>query len=75
MGAARGASLGAPAKPLDPVAKEGLLLPYGSWADRIATLRFVQDIPMQPTHPSYDELTRVEAGLGQLKAQPMLLMW
>jgi pimeloyl-ACP methyl ester carboxylesterase len=74
-GFARVATLRAPAKPLDPVAKEGLLLPYGSWADRIATLRFVQDIPMQPTHPSYDELTRVEAGLGQLKAQPMLLMW
>lgn len=74
-GFARVATIRAPAKPLDPVAKEGLLLPYGSWADRIATLRFVQDIPMQPTHPSYDELTRVEAGLGQLKAKPMLLLW
>lgn len=74
-GFARVATLRAVAKPLDPVAQEGLLYPYGSWADRIATLRFVQDIPMSPTHPSYEELTRIENGLSQLKDKPMLLLW
>ncbi len=74
-GFARVATFRAVAKPLDPVAQEGLLYPYGSWADRIATLRFVQDIPMSPTHPSYEELTRIENGLSQLKDKPMLLLW
>ena len=74
-GFARVATLRAVAKPLDPVAQEGLLYPYGNWADRIATLRFVQDIPMSPTHPSYEELTRIENGLSQLKDKPMLLLW
>ena len=74
-GFARVATIRATAKALDPVAKEGLLLPYGSWRDRIATLRFVQDIPMSASHPSWEELTRVESGLGMLKDKPMLILW
>src|SRR5579862_890877 len=38
---------------LTPEIKEGYLAPYDSWENRIAHLRFVQDIPMQPEHPTW----------------------
>lgn len=55
--------------------KAGLLDPYGNWHDRIATLRFVEDIPLAPSHPSYGELARIEKNLEQLKAKPVALFW
>jgi len=69
------ATIRATAKGLDPVAKAGLLYPYGSWHDRIATLRFVQDIPLGAWHPSYPELGRIDDGLASLTGHPMLLLW
>ncbi len=74
-GFARVATLRAAAKPLSDEAKRGLLFPYGSWADRIATLRFVQDIPMDPDHPSWPALVEVERGLAGLTEHPMVLIW
>ena len=49
--------------------------PYGISADRIATLRFVQDIPLQPKDPSYDMVSEVEAGLERFAALPMTICW
>lgn len=74
-GFARAAVLRATAKGLSPEARSGLLLPYGSWHDRIATLRFVQDIPLFPGHPSYAELERIDHGLAALAEHPMLICW
>jgi haloalkane dehalogenase len=61
--------------PLAPAVKQGFLWPYRSWADRVAVLRFVQDIPLEANHPSRGTLQIVEAGLQQLRAKPMLLAW
>ena len=52
-----------------------LLLPYNNWNNRIATLRFVEDIPLKESHPSYQTLLAVEEGLSKLKAIPMLICW
>jgi haloalkane dehalogenase len=49
--------------------------PYNSWRNRIATLRFVQDIPIAPTDPSYAEVSRIEDSLPTLRAIPMLICW
>lgn len=62
-------------KPLHPAVKAGYLRPYDSWADRVAVLRFVQDIPLDPTHPSYATLMGIEEGLPALAEKPMLLVW
>lgn len=62
-------------RPLPPVVKAGYLRPYRSWADRVAVLRFVQDIPLSPSHPSYGTLAEIEAGLASLSEKPMLLVW
>lgn len=56
-------------------AKRGFLLPYDSWEDRVATYRFVADIPLDESHPSYSTLTEVENNLEKLKDLPTLLLW
>lgn len=62
-------------KGLSPVAKAGLLAPYGSWRDRIAIQAFVEDIPMNASHPSWATLTGVESNLVRLAHLPVLLEW
>ena len=57
------------------VVKAGYLDPYRNWDDRVATLRFVQDIPLDSDHPSYSELSKIEAGLVDLKSKPIALFW
>jgi haloalkane dehalogenase len=72
---ARGALWMAAKKSLPPDVKKALLAPYDTPANRIATLRFVQDIPVGPTDPSYDTVRRVDDHLGDLKDIPMLICW
>ncbi len=55
--------------------KAGYLSPYDSYAHRIAILRFVQDIPMGPAHPTYKLVERIGAGLSAFKDHPMLIIW
>lgn len=49
--------------------------PYASWNERIATLRFVEDIPLRPGDPSYDVVSRTADRLASLRNTPMLLTW
>lgn len=60
---------------MTPAVRAGYLAPYGSWNDRIAIHRFVQDIPLSPRHPSYPDLLAVEDALPRLAGFPMLLVW
>jgi haloalkane dehalogenase len=50
-------------------------LPYDSWQNRIATLRFVQDIPLKPGDRAYDLVSSVSDGIGQFGSMPMLICW
>ncbi len=72
---ALGAVLMAPATPLAPAAAQALCAPYARPRHRLATLRFVQDIPLGPGDPAYGEVLRVDRGLGRLDGLPMLLLW
>lgn len=54
--------------------KEGYLLPYDSWDNRIAVARFVQDIPMEKSHRSYQTLSEIEGKLRSLP-HPKLILW
>jgi pimeloyl-ACP methyl ester carboxylesterase len=49
--------------------------PYDSWANRIAILRFVQDIPLRPGDPSYDLVSWTEGRLHLLGSIPLLILW
>jgi haloalkane dehalogenase len=74
-GFARAATVRAVERRLTPAARAGLLAPYGNAHDRLATLRFVEDIPMKASHPSWARLARVEEKLPLLTGKPMLLLW
>jgi haloalkane dehalogenase len=50
-------------------------LPYDSWHNRIATLRFIQDIPLTSSDRSYDLVSRVADDLEQFKELPILICW
>ena len=49
--------------------------PYNTWSNRIATLRFVQDIPLVPEDKGYDLVTNVEKQLSQFAKLPVLICW
>ena len=55
--------------------RQAYLAPYDSWANRIAVLRFVQDIPIRPEDRAYDLVTQVQDGLGRFASTPMLICW
>lgn len=55
--------------------RRGFTLPYDSWQNRIATARFVQDIPMDSMHPSWPDLVQLEMNLPRLSSKPVLLLW
>jgi cis-3-alkyl-4-acyloxetan-2-one decarboxylase len=55
--------------------REGYLAPYDSYANRVAILRFVQDIPVDSRHRSFGVLQTIEAGLAGLRDRPMLVVW
>jgi cis-3-alkyl-4-acyloxetan-2-one decarboxylase len=50
-------------------------LPYDSWQNRIATLRFVQDIPLVPGDRNYDLISNVANGIDQFADLPILICW
>jgi haloalkane dehalogenase len=60
---------------LTPAVRSGYLAPYADWGARVAQLRFVQDIPMSPSHPSRARLERIASKLELLAGRPMLLIW
>jgi len=55
--------------------KIGLSAPYNTWKNRIATLKFVQDIPVKPADPSFMSVKHVDENLQLLKHVPMLICW
>ncbi len=62
-------------KRLDPRVKAGLVAPYDSWQNRIATLRFVEDIPLRPGDRAWNAVLRVEERLPLLKDVPTFVGW
>ncbi|MEE4607889.1 MAG: alpha/beta fold hydrolase [Desulfobacteraceae bacterium] len=72
---ARGAAWMAPARPLSRTVRRGLLAPYDRPRHRLATLRFVQDIPLAPGDPSYALVKRVDENLHRLRGIPMMIVW
>jgi len=62
-------------KKLPAATKSGLLYPYRTPADRIAIDRFVQDIPMQKNHRTWEVLDQLERDLSKLSMKPTTMIW
>jgi haloalkane dehalogenase len=59
----------------DSQAKAGYIQPYSNWADRLAVLRFVQDIPEGPGAPAYELMKRTGDDLHKLSEVPAMIIW
>jgi cis-3-alkyl-4-acyloxetan-2-one decarboxylase len=55
--------------------RDAYCAPYDSWANRIATARFVQDIPLGPGDPAYPVVDEISAGLIRLADRPAIICW
>jgi haloalkane dehalogenase len=62
-------------KPLPADVKRGYLYPYDNWANRIATHRFVVDIPSGRGGASDRVLAEIEARLPILRERPVRILW
>lgn len=65
----------APKKPLSDKIKKGMIAPYSCIENRIATYRFVQDIPLDVSHPSYSLVKWADDNLHRLSDKPMQIIW
>lgn len=55
--------------------RKGFLAPYDNWQNRIAIMRFIEDIPLDIHHPSWEQLLKAEGGLDHFKDNPTLILW
>ena len=62
-------------KPVSAEVRKGYTLPYDSPANRIATLRFVQDIPLEAGDTSFDIVLNTAEHLHLLADKPCLIAW
>ena len=67
--------VGCKRNPMDAELRSLYQLPYDFWRNRIATLRFVQDIPLKPGDRCYDLVGSVADGINQFSQLPTLICW
>ncbi len=60
---------------MTPEVKAGYLKPYDSYENRIATLRFVEDIPFTKKHPTWSTAESIQSKLSVIENKPMLICW
>ena len=54
---------------------DAYLAPYNNWANRLAVRKFVESIPLDPSHSCYATVDRVDRGLSQFQSLPMFIGW
>ncbi len=69
------ARLGCTRRPMARAVAAAYRAPYDSWANRIATLRFVQDIPLRLGDRAFALVHHVAGNLDRFKATPALIVW
>jgi len=70
-----GALIMAPRRSLSVPVRKGLRAPYDTPRHRLATLKFVQDIPLTGQDPGFDIVKDVGDHLHELRHIPMLICW
>lgn len=55
--------------------RDAYIAPYNNWANRLAILRFIEDIPLDHNHVSYANIVAVEQNLSQFATLPILFCW
>ena len=60
---------------MDPAERAALLSPYDTPEHRIATLKFVQDIPLAPGDRGFELVRQTGAALSQFADRPAIIFW
>lgn len=71
----RGGLLTAKRDRLNDGVKAGYLAPYDSWANRIAIMRFVDEIPLERDHPNRELMLRLDRELPSFRDRPLMVIW
>lgn len=61
--------------PMPPEVRRAYTAPYDGWDERIATLRFVQDIPLGPRDRAWQTVKTTADALPSLAHLPALICW
>lgn len=69
------ARIGCKRNPLNAELRKAYCSPYQNWHDRLAVLRFVQDIPLAPGDSGYELINEVADGLHRFADLPMTICW
>lgn len=67
--------VGVKRKPMPSEVRKAYVAPFNSWANRISTLRFVQDIPLKEGDRNYQLVSDIEASLAKFTQVPTLICW
>ncbi|GIU23512.1 alpha/beta hydrolase [Shewanella colwelliana] len=67
--------VGVKRQPMPAEVRKAYVAPFNSWANRISTLRFVQDIPLKPGDRNYQLVSDIADSLAQFKNVPMMICW
>jgi haloalkane dehalogenase len=62
-------------KGLEDDVKNGLTAPYNCWHNRLAVLKFVQDIPLSRADASFQQARNLDQKLVQFADRPALICW
>ncbi len=60
---------------MTPAVKAGYLKPYDSYSNRIANIRFIQDIPLTTAHPTWKTAQAIESGMTKLRDKSIMICW
>lgn len=72
---AGGASYLGVARAMPPAVRRAYVAPYDTWANRIATVRFMQDIPLSPKDRAWPLLEEAGRRLAEFADRPALIAW
>jgi cis-3-alkyl-4-acyloxetan-2-one decarboxylase len=67
--------VGCKRNPMPAELRRAYRFPYDSWQNRIATLRFVQDIPMKEGDRGHQLVSYTESRLHLFQSTPMAIFW
>lgn len=67
--------VGVKRKPMSKAIRKAYVSPFNSWKNRISTLRFVQDIPLIPTHKNYQLIENIDNSLQNFQSIPTVICW
>ena len=60
---------------ITPQVRAGYVAPYNNWQNRIATLAFIRDVPLERNHRTRPVLEEIDANMYHFRQHPMLFIW